>query len=157
MESVLVYGRLCAVAPMPAVENSTAVTPLLFAVQLFCENRQPMPTEEFEWSCSRFFITSTLVPQKFWQAVSIDIRLDRVCVLRTGGVFKVTGSHSVEFACNGAHHCIKLSWGYANLRSLPIKVEIDGEVQFEGRVVIRNWPLTFVPWLALGCLILYLL
>lgn len=115
-----------------------------------------MPNLELEWNGSRFAVTSTLLPRKLWQAASIDVFLDGKCLLRTGGVFKLTGSHSAEFEHEGIHHQVTLSWGHASLRSFPIKVEVDGATLYEGHVVSGNWPLSLWPWLTLGGVIFHM-
>ena len=111
---------------------------------------------EFEWNGSKFVVTSTLLARKLWQAASIDVFIDGTCLLRTGGVLKLIGTHSADFEHEGARHQVTLSWGHASFRSFPIKVEVDGAILFEGHVVSSNWPLSFWPWLAIGGLISHL-
>ncbi|WP_143042932.1 hypothetical protein ABL840_29680 [Variovorax sp. NFACC27] len=112
-----------------------------------------MSNQETEWNGSKLFVTSTLLARKLWQAASIDLFLGEKCLLKTGGVFKLVGTHSVEFEHEGTRHRATLSWGRAGFRSFPIKVEIDGAPLLEGHVVSSNWLLSFWPWLVVGGLI----
>jgi len=107
-----------------------------------------------DWNGASLTVTSTLVPEKMWQASSIDVFLNGDCILRTGGQWKLTGSHSGSFVNDGKRHELKLSWGHAALRSFPVELEIDDQPILKARVFTRNWPLALWPWMvavALGC------
>jgi hypothetical protein len=106
-----------------------------------------------EWKRQSLLVTSTLISRFLWQTASIDVFLNGECVLRTGGKFKFTGSHTSQFAQSGASHEAVLSWGAASLRSFPFQLSIDGERVLESRVYTSNWALSLLPW-AIGLALL---
>ena len=108
-----------------------------------------------EWKGQSVVVSSALIPRRLWQTASIDVFVNGECVLRTGGVPKITGSHSAQFRHSGETHEIVLNWGRASLRSFPVQLSIDGEKIIESQVRTINWPISLWPWLALVGLLAY--
>jgi hypothetical protein len=105
-------------------------------------------SEIIKWKDSTVDVQARLVPRFLWNTASIDVFLDKQCILRTGGQLKVTGSHSATFTHSGSTHTAELSWGYGLLFSFPYKLRIDGTPVSESRVRVQNWPLgLFVAFL----------
>ena len=107
------------------------------------------------WKGQPVVVTSTLVPRYLWQTASIDVFLNNGCVLRTGGQFKFTGSHTSHFTNSGTKHEITVRWGWARMRSFPIELSIDGEQLLKSRVYTGNWVLALWPWLIVVAFFLY--
>jgi hypothetical protein len=103
------------------------------------------------WNGVAVMVTSRLVSRYFWTTASIDVWLDGNRVLSSGGVLRVTGNHTESFRFGDATHQAKLTWGAGWLRSFPFKLEVDGTLVAESRVVTENWWLVFWPlFLAIG-------
>jgi hypothetical protein len=80
---------------------------------------------------------------------SIDVLVDGVCVLRTGGVLKFWGTQTAEFKHNGENHVLKLSWrSPAQGCDFPYTLSIDDEPVIKSRVRPRNWLMLLVPFAA---------
>jgi hypothetical protein len=98
-------------------------------------------SEIIKWQDSAVDVQARLVPRFLWSTASIDVFLDKQCILRTGGQLKATGLHSATFTHSGSTHTAELSWGYGLLFSFPYKLRIDGAPVSEARVRVQNWPL----------------
>jgi hypothetical protein len=98
------------------------------------------------WNGKAVSVISTLIPRFLWQTASIDVFVDGECILRTGGQFRLTGSHASEFTHSGHKHRAFLSWGYASVRSFPITLAIDDKPVLESRVYTSNWLVGLWPW-----------
>ncbi|NKI71066.1 hypothetical protein GN109_16695 [Collimonas pratensis] len=107
-----------------------------------------MHSPQADWNGSKITVTSSLLPKILWQTASIDVFFHDKCLLKTGGQLKLTGSHSTQFEHAGVNHEVTLTWGHAGLRSFPVEVDIDGKRVLKSRVFTRNWPLSFLPWVA---------
>jgi hypothetical protein len=70
------------------------------------------------------------------------------CILRTGGVLKMTGSHRNSFIHNNESHTAEITWGYARGLSLPYQLYLDGQEIVNAKIVPRNWPAAFIPVVA---------
>ena len=112
-------------------------------------------TASAEWKGQPVLVTSKLIPRFLWQTASIDVYVNKQCVLQTGGQFKATGSHTSQFRDAGKAHEALLKWGHATLRSFPIEFLIDGERVLEARVYTSNWLIGLVPWVGLGLAVIY--
>jgi hypothetical protein len=75
---------------------------------------------------------------------SIDVYVDDVAVLRTGGKLKSVGSVSEAFEHGGRSHVAELSWGVAMLYAFPVALKIDGQLVSEGWVRPGNWWMSIV-------------
>jgi hypothetical protein len=93
-------------------------------------------------------VTARAIPRYFWLTVSIDVYLEQVCVLRTGGQLKRTGTQRNAFIYNQERHEIELSWTPARLRFWPYRLSIDDELIITSKVYVTNWPLQFIPVIA---------
>jgi hypothetical protein len=100
-------------------------------------------SEIIKWRDSAVDVQARLVPRFLWSTASIDVFLDKRCILRTGGQLKATGSHSATFTHSGSTHTAELSWGYGLLFSFPYKLRIDDAPVSEARVRVQNWPFVF--------------
>lgn len=90
-------------------------------------------------------MTARFVPRFLWTTASIDVYLDNVCVLQTGGQMKLNGYYSSNFTHLGQTHVAVLSWGTGVFMSFPYALVIDGIPIRQGRVRVRNWILGFLP------------
>jgi hypothetical protein len=63
------------------------------------------------WQGKAVSVRARYVPRFVWTTASIDVYLDDRCVLRTGGQFKLTGSHSATFTDGSTEHRMELTWG----------------------------------------------
>jgi hypothetical protein len=90
------------------------------------ETRDALPDFDFDseihpakirWRGSEVEVKARLVPRYFWTTASIDVYLDAQCILRTGGVMKLTGSSRAEFDQDGSRHSVELSWETAGSAS----------------------------------------
>jgi hypothetical protein len=78
----------------------------------------------------------------------VDVYLDNLRVIRTGGVFKLSGAPTAEFERDGKHHVMQLSW--MSRTTIRYQLCVDGQSVLESRVLFpRNWPLLFLPALAI--------
>jgi hypothetical protein len=104
--------------------------------------------EIIQWQGGLVEVQAQLVPRFLWSTASIDVFLDKQCILRTGGRLKPTGSHFATFTHSGSTHTAELSWGHGFLVSFPYKLRIDGTPVSEARVRVRNWPIgLLIPFL----------
>lgn len=102
-------------------------------------------SEVIKWQGSTVEVQARLVPRYLWNTASIDVFLDGQRILRTGGRFKFTGSHSTPFTHAGSAHRAELSWGFCGLSfSVPYQLRVDGVPVAASRVQIRNWPIALV-------------
>jgi hypothetical protein len=101
--------------------------------------------EVIKWQGSTVDVQARLVPRFLWNTASIDVFLDGQPILRTGGRFKFTGSHSSPFTHAGSTHTAELSWGFCGLSfSIPYQLRVDDAPVVASRVQIRNWPVALV-------------
>jgi hypothetical protein len=102
-------------------------------------------SEVIKWQGSTVDVQARLVPRYLWNTASIDVFLDGQQILRTGGGFKFTGSHSTPFNHAGSTHMAEVSWGFCGLSfSIPYQLRVDGTPVAASRVQIRNWPVALV-------------
>ncbi len=116
-----------------------------------------VPTAKTRWHGSRVEVTARLVPRYLWTTASIDVYLDGLCILRTGGQMKIIGSSSAEFHHDGSAHPVDLCWGVAFHNRFPYELRIDGAKVAVSEVAVENAWLVVVPLLALASPILLLL
>ena len=101
------------------------------------------------WRGSRIELKARLVPRYLWQTASIDVSLDGHELLGTGGVYRFVGTHAAEFVHAGSAHTASLSWGRGSLRSFPVKLALDDDIIFDGKVELLNWWVGLWPWQAM--------
>jgi hypothetical protein len=101
---------------------------------------------DVDWNGVAVLVRSRLIRRYLWTTASIDVWVDGNCVLRSGGAPQFTGNHTETFHFGHTTHQAKLTWGAGWLRSFPFKLEIDGTVVAESRVVTENWSLVFWPF-----------
>jgi hypothetical protein len=99
------------------------------------------------WNDHRIDVQAALVPKYLWTTASIDVYLDGVCILRTGGKLRPTGLIETAFTDAAGMHRVALTWGVGWLRQFPFVLYIDGEVVAHSRVRVSNWPLGMLVWL----------
>jgi hypothetical protein len=80
-----------------------------------------------------------------WTTASIDVYLDDLCVLRSGGQFKLTGSHSTTFTDGGTEHRMELTWGGSGGFCFPYQLRIDDVLVADALVAIENRVMIFIP------------
>jgi hypothetical protein len=102
------------------------------------------------WQDSDFKVTAVVVPRYFWTTASIDVFLADECLLRTGGVFRLTGTNRTDFVYNGEPHFLVLSWQVGRGIDLLYQLSIDGKEIADSKIRLRNWPFLFLPIAALG-------
>jgi hypothetical protein len=102
--------------------------------------------EPIQWGGSWISVTARMVGRYVWTTTSIDVAIDGKTVLRTGGVPKITGSHTEQIDYGTARHQMTLSWGRSMGRSFPFKITIDDNLIQEGRVPISNWWCAYWPF-----------
>ena len=106
-----------------------------------------------KWQGSAVDVQARLVPRFCWLTASIDVFLNDLCILRTVGSFKFTGSSSSTFTHSGSTHTAELTWGISGFRSFPYKLRIDGTSVSDARVYVRNWPAAYVAGAFIGVLL----
>jgi hypothetical protein len=99
-----------------------------------------------QWHGLPVAIAARLVPRFAWQTASIDVEVGDHPPIRTGGVFKSTGVHKESVSAASDAPVVLVSWGKASLTSFPVKVAVNDEFVFEGRVRIQNWWWGYWPW-----------
>ncbi|HTY86399.1 MAG TPA: hypothetical protein VMB80_02960 [Candidatus Acidoferrum sp.] len=109
------------------------------------------------WQGKAVLVRAHYVPRFVWTTASIDVYLDDRCVLRTGGQFKLTGSHSATFTEGGREHRVELTWGGSGGFRFPYQLRVDGDLIADGQVAVENWGMIFIPaflivFLLLSCL-----
>ncbi|WP_444824314.1 hypothetical protein [Acidovorax sp.] len=102
------------------------------------------------WNGIVVSVTARLVPRYAWTTASIDVFLEDQPILKTGGVFKISASHSEGFKSQNSEHSAEVSWGKATLRSFSIILKIDDAQVIKSSVPIQNWWLALWPWAALS-------
>ena len=99
-----------------------------------------------QWQGLPVAISARLVPRFAWQTASIDVTVGDHPPVRTGGVFKATGVHEELVSAAPDAPVVLVSWGKASLRSFPVKVAVNDELVYEGRVRTQNWWCGCWPW-----------
>ena len=97
------------------------------------------------WRDKTVRVQAKLVPRFVWTTASIDVFLDDRCIIRTGGKFKITGSHSATFADGGSEHQAVLSWGQVRRHRFPYQFQIDGVTVEDAHVDVENWRMGYIP------------
>jgi hypothetical protein len=105
------------------------------------------------WRDKTVRVQARLVPRFLWTTASIDVFLGEHRILRTGGLFKWTGSRSVVFAEGNSQHEAVLTWGRVHRHRFPYQLQIDGIDLDSAYVIVENWRMGYIP----GFLILALL
>jgi hypothetical protein len=113
-------------------------------------SNQPLPyfTPIPQWNDHRIDVRAALVPKFLWSTASIDVYLDGVRILRTGGKLRPTGLVETSFTDANGTHQVALTWGVGWLFAFPFVLYIDGEMIANARVRVSNWPLGIALWLA---------
>jgi hypothetical protein len=101
-----------------------------------------------DWANRDVKVIARAIPRYFWLTVSIDVYLEQVCILRTGGQLKRIGTQRNAFIYNQEPHEVELSWTPARLRFWPYRLSIDDEPVIISKVYVTNWPLQFIPVIA---------
>jgi hypothetical protein len=76
---------------------------------------------------------------------SIDVYLGEMCILRTGGQFKMTGSQSTTFVDENSEHHVVLRWGRVRRHRFPYQLQIDGVDLDDAHVGVENWRMACIP------------
>jgi len=98
------------------------------------------------WSGSDVEVKAEFVPRYCWTTVSIDVYLDGLCILRTGGVPRIKGSQTETFRHKTENHVLELSWRSPLLgTSFPYQLLIDGIPIIAAKVSPRNWLMLIIP------------
>jgi len=97
------------------------------------------------WQGKAVSVRAHYVPRFVWTTASIDVYLDDRCILRTGGQFKLAGSHSATFTDGGAEHRAELTWGGSGGFRFPYQLRIDGVLIADALVAVENWGMIFIP------------
>jgi hypothetical protein len=98
------------------------------------------------WNDCDLEVRAKAVPRYFWTTASIDVYLDDLCILRTGGVLAVKGAQTTTFRQKTETHVLKLSWRSPQKGfSLPYELSIDERPVATAAVLPTNWPLYFMP------------
>src|SRR2546426_11480508 len=93
------------------------------------------------WRNKPVRVRARLVPRFFWTTASIDVFLEDKCILRTGGQFKFTGSHSASFTDGRSEHQADLTWVERAVTAFLISFGLT-----EPRLVIQKSRLKIGPW-----------
>ena len=110
--------------------------------------RAEAPAHHFpmsSWQGKAIRVRARLVPRLLWTTASIDVFLEEQCVLRTGGQFKVTGSHAAKFDDGNSEHQAVLAWGRVRDGRFPYRLQIDGAQVEEAEVGVENRLMGFIP------------
>lgn len=98
------------------------------------------------WKDCDLEVRAEVVPRYCWTTVSIDVYLNDLCILRTGGVLRIEGAQTQTFRHKNETHALELSWRSPLLgMSFPYRLSIDGRPIVTGKVYPRNWPLLLTP------------
>ncbi|MBI5497218.1 MAG: hypothetical protein HY904_19550 [Deltaproteobacteria bacterium] len=85
-----------------------------------------------------FRLRARTVPRYLWSTASIDVYVDGVPVLVTGGRSGMTGSVSSQFSWEGRAHNLELHWGAYASRGFPVRLVVDGEPTEERVVPVQG-------------------
>jgi|ERR1035437_3613973 hypothetical protein len=99
-----------------------------------------------QWRDKTVRVKARLIPRYLWLTASVDVYLDDECILRSGGKFKIMGSYSAPFNCDGSTHRVDLRCGLARIRHFPYLLQIDGTAVDDSQVYVQNWPMAYVIW-----------
>ena len=104
------------------------------------------------WQGKTVRVRARYVPRCLWMTASIDVFLDDQRILRTGGKFKPTGSHSAAFTDGGSAHQAELRWGHSSNYRFPYQLRIDGAIIDDSHVQIENRYMIRIPAFAIVAL-----
>jgi hypothetical protein len=104
------------------------------------------------WQNSELDVRAEVLPKYFFTTVSIDVYLDGLCILRTEGVLKFSGTQTTAFKRADGNHLLELVWQSPGLGiDFSYGLSVDGQPVIErSRVRPRNWPFLFIPAIALA-------
>jgi hypothetical protein len=109
---------------------------------------------EASWNGARVFVRSRVVGRYAWMTATIDVTVDDIVVLRTGGVLKAVGRSAEAFEFRGSSHTAEINWGLGWGPSFPFDLKMDGTSIKKSRVPVENWYFAYWPFLAaLGLLV----
>jgi hypothetical protein len=99
------------------------------------------------WQGSEIEVKAEVVPRYLWTTASIDVYLDGARVLRTGGVWRLRDSRTIDFHRNGVTHTLTLRWKSPSRgMDFAYVVSIGGQDILDSTVRPTNWPMFFVPY-----------
>jgi hypothetical protein len=78
-----------------------------------------------QWNDESLFIRAEYLPKFFWLTASIDLLVDGIAVISTGGQFKFKGTASKQIDIKGSIHQVRLDWGSFLIASCPCTLIID--------------------------------
>lgn len=117
-------------------------------MQAECECRsrnQPLGRVMTRWQNCDLEVKAEFVPRYCWTTASIDVYLDDLCILRTGGVLRTKGTQTKTFRRKNEDHALELIWRSPLLGiSFPYQLSIDGKRIITAKVCPKNWPTLFV-------------
>ena len=107
--------------------------------------RATKKAETLSWQNGKLDVRARMIPKYLWTTASIDVYLDDLCILKTGGQLTTRGMKTSDFQYNGLSHVAELSWTPPrNGLFYPFRLEIDQQVIDSAEVYIRNWPMAIV-------------
>jgi hypothetical protein len=103
------------------------------------------------WKDCDLEVRAEFVPRYCWTTASIDVYLNGLRILRTGGVLRIKGALTKTFRHKNENHALELSWRSPLLgMSFPYELSIDGRSIITAKVWPRNWPMLFIPVAAIA-------
>jgi hypothetical protein len=97
------------------------------------------------WRDGTVEVRARVVPRYGWLTTSIDVYLDDVAIIKTGGVFRFSGSNEAAFDEQGEKHAVKHTWR-SPMRGMdfPFRLLVDDQVIVDSKIRPPNWPLSVV-------------
>ena len=62
------------------------------------------------WQECNLEVKAELVPRYFWTTASINVYVDDVCIIQTGGVWRLRGIQRAGFRRNNENQVLELAW-----------------------------------------------
>lgn len=101
------------------------------------------------WEGGNIEVRARLVPKFLWTTGSIDVFLNGVRIVSSGGKFKISTTTRAEFNHHGSQHTVELQARSARVGTFPYKLLIDGVLIADSEVFIDNPRILLLPWILL--------
>jgi hypothetical protein len=102
------------------------------------------------WRDRTFRVTARAIPRLCWLTASIDVHLDDVALINSGGVLRLKGGNVSRFDNRSETHSVRLDWVSPGRGiDFPFQLSIDDQILIDSKVRPQNWPVMLIAVIVL--------